>query len=1166
MSLQFVLGNSGAGKSHRLFQYIIGEAGKHPEKNYLVIVPEQFTMQTQKELVALSPHHGIMNIDVLSFQRLAHRVLQEVGGENRPILEEIGKTLVLQRVIQEREKELGVLAGSLKKAGTVSEMKSLVSELMQYDIHPDQVQELVEKSHDKPFLAYKLEDIRTIYRGFTDYLRDRYITGEEVLDVLCGKIGESRMMRDCQVILDGFTGLTPIQNKLMRKILKLSEKVWVTVTLDEKVSRERIKSPQHLFRMSGVMIDRLTTMALEERVELEKDIWVRPGENSRFANSPALAFVERQLFRYGNPQYTENQEEVGIFTAANPREELEEIARRIRFLVRTEGYRYRDFAVITGDLATYGSYARQVMEDCGIPCFIDEKHSILMNPFVEYLRAALNMITEQFSYESVFRYLRCGLSCLSVYETDVLENYCIGVGIRGWKQWKEHWVRRYRGMEEGSIEEINCIREKFLGEVEIFTEQMKQRGQTVAERTRALYEFICRGEIQEKISVKEKMFEEQGEQALAKEYSQIYGIIMNLLDKLVQVLGDEKLSLDEYRQLLEAGFQEARVGIIPPTADQVLVGDMERTRLKDIKVLFFAGVNDSVIPKRQGRGGLLSETDREYLAQKDVELAPTSREAMYIQKFYLYLNLTKPSRRLYLSYAKSSGQGQAQSPAYLIPMVCRLFPKLVIEESGEHSIRQAEQAGQSVGLLLQGFGLSREGEPSEEWKELLGWFLRSPRWKDVCKKWIESAFCKKPVDKIGKSAAQALYGTVLDNSATQLERFAACAFAHFLQYGLEIEERPEYEFRAADMGNVIHQALEQFSRNLKKYRMSWKTLTDEQRERLIDESVEEIIHDYGNTILESSARNRYMITRVKRILRRTVWALQEQLKNGKYEPEQFEISFAMEDQLEAIHFELSENEKLRLKGRIDRVDHYEEEDRIYVKVIDYKSGNTSMDLIALYHGLQLQLIVYLNAALEIEQREHPNKQAEPAGVFYYHVKDPLCEGELDEDEESISRKILQELKVNGLVRSEKKIISDLDETLEPGKKSLVIPVALNKDGSVSRYSQTASLEQFHALSEYVNRKITEIGRSILDGEAAVNPYKLRKRTACDFCSYRGVCGFDEKIPGYQYRRLPVFQDEELWKRMNGEAAETNKIGEPASGDIGTGSDKAGNEIVGKGAK
>lgn len=1141
MALQFVTGNAGAGKSHRLFQYIIREADLHPEKKYLVIVPEQFTMQTQKKLVGLSPRGGILNVDVLSFQRLAFRVLEETGGNQYPVLEETGKTLVLQRVVQEQRKKLGVLAGSMKKTGTIAEMKSLVSELIQYDITPVQVEELKEKTEKNPLLSSKLQDVQVIYQAFEEYLNHRYITGEEVLDVLWEKIEESSLMKNCQVVLDGFTGFTPLQNKVLRKILKLAEKVWVTVTLDEKISREKMKSPQNLFHMSSEMMERLEKTAREENVEILEDIQVKEGDKSRFAQTPALKFVERHIFRYGKAQYGEKQEEIQIFSAATPREEMKEIARRIRKLVRTCGFKYGDFAVITGDLPTYAVYARQVLEQMKIPCFIDEKHSIMMNPFVEYLRAGLHMMTEKFSYESVFRYLRCGMSSLTSHETDQLENYCIAVGIRGWTRWKEYWVRRYRGMEEGSIEELNKLREKLVDELGEFPEKMKEKDLTVEERTRILYEFICRGNIQEKLKEKEAQFEKMGEAALAREYDQIYEIIMKLLDKMVQVLGEEKISLEEYQQLLEAGFQEAKVGIIPPTADQVLVGDVERTRLNDVKVLFLAGTNDTVIPKRKGSGGILSEADREYLEGQDIELAPTSREAMYIQKFYLYLNMTKPSQKLILSYACTSGQGQSQGPAYLIPMMCRFFPELQIENIEGQDIEEAEDPLWAVEYFLEGLHDSGEEEPSAQWKELLNWYMKHPQWKERCLSWLDSAFRQKHPDTIGKSVARALYGTQLENSATELEKFSACAFAHFLQYGLEISERQEYEFKAMDMGNVIHQALEQFSKNLKKHRLSWKNLSKEQRESLIDESVEEMIHDYGNTILESSARNRYMIVRVKRILRRTVWALQEQLKTGKYEPGRFEISFSMEEQLESVNFDLSEDEKLRLRGRIDRTDRYEEEDKIYVKVIDYKSGNTSMDLIALYHGLQLQLVVYLNAALEIEQREHPDKQVEPAGIFYYHVKDPLTEGDIDDDEEKISQKILQELKVNGLIRSEKKIIEDMDGTMEPGKKSLVIPVAYNKDGSLSSYSRVATREQFQALSGYVNDKIKEIGRKILDGDVQVNPYKMRKRTACDYCSYRGICGFDERISGYRYRKLPLFHDDQLWKLLNGEEINGNEL-------------------------
>ncbi len=1135
MALQFVVGNSGAGKSHFLYQRVLDEAGRHPDRRYLVIVPEQFGMQTQKELVSMSGRGGILNIDVLSFQRLAYRIFEEVGGDARPVLEDTGKTLVLQRVVQEQRKNLKVLGDSLEKPGTVSQMKSLVSELMQYDISPAGVDQLLEVSTRQPVLFHKLKDVQVIYRAFREYLRERYMTTEEILDVVCERVDKSRMLRGSEVVLDGFTGFTPVQCKLLRKLLALASQVTVAVTLNPRMDRKKLHSPQNLFRMSGQLMASLEKMAREERVEILEEIRVEPGKKSRFGQAEALDFLEKNLFRYGKREYAKDQDAIRIFSAQNPRRELEYVARTILKLARTQGYQYRDFAVICGSLADYGPYAREVMEGCGIPYFLDEKHTILMNPFVEYLRSLLNLLTENFSYESVFRCLRCGLTDLTIREIDQLENYCVALGIRGFAQWNQHWVRRYRGLEEGQAEEINRIREKFLAEIRPLAEGMKEKHLTVRDRTRLLAEFIMERNMQEKLLKQQEELTREGRQALAQEYAQIYRLVMELFDKVVQILGDEEISLKDYRQILEAGFQEARVGILPPSLDQVLVGDIERTRLKDIKVLFFVGANDSVIPRRSGGSGLLSEADREFLEGQQVELSPTARESMYIQKFYLYLALTRPSCRLYLSFARSGGQGEALGPAYLIPMICRMYPSLTIMDADrqEELLEAAQQPGQSLGFLIEGLRRAAQGEDSPQWRELFSWFMDSPQWQDLCRKWVDAAFLWKPEDKISRSAARAIYGNVLENSATQLERFAACAFAHFLQYGLQIAPREQYEFRPADMGNVIHQALEQFSMNLKKHRLSWKTLTEEQRESLIDESVEEVAADYGNTILHSSARNEYMIQRMKRILRRTVWALQQQLAAGDYEPSRFEVVFSMENDLEAVNFTLSEEEKIRLKGRIDRMDRCEQEDRIYVKVIDYKSGNTSLDLIALYYGLQLQLVVYMNAAVEIEQRQHPEKTVEPAGIFYYQVKDPLTEGSLADTQEKIQEKLLALLRPNGLVRADGAVIATLDHDLAEGKvkKSAVIPAAVNKDGSLSRTSSAATGEQFRILSDYVNRKIRSIGREILDGNVEINPYQMKKRTACDYCEYRGVCGFDERIPGYHFRNLPLFDGEELWKRM-----------------------------------
>lgn len=1137
MSLQFITGSSGAGKSYQAYQKIIEESIRFPKRNYYVIVPEQFTMQTQKNLVSLHPARGIMNIDVLSFARLAYRVFEEVGKDCPPLLEETGKSLVLQKVAQGKKKELGVLGSNMSKPGYVKEMKSMISEFMQYRIEPSELDRMLDKSEAKPLLQHKLKDIQVLYQGFTDYLQGHSITQEEVLEVLSSLAGESHNLKNSTIVLDGFTGFTPVQYHLIQKLLWVCEKITVTVTLDDREDSWRRGGVYQLFYMSKDMIHQLSALARESRTPIEEEIKISNGQRGRFIKGGSMKFLEQNLFRSRAGVYQKEQEEIQIYAAASPVEELEEVVRRIHQLVRTKGFRYRDMAVITGDLESYGNLAKPIFKREGIPFFIDQNHPVLMNPFVEYLRSVMEMAVSDLSYESVFRYLRSGMSDLNIRDIDMLENYVIALGIRGRKRWMEHWVRHYRGMDKKLLEPMNWIREQFLAEIGLFIEEFREKGKTVKERTISLYRFVERSRIQEKLKKQELYFQEQKETALVKEYAQIYGIIIGLLEKAVEILGDEVMSPAEYQQLLEAGFEESQVGIIPPSADQVVMGDMERTRLPDIRALFFIGINEGIIPKST-KQGVLTEAERDFLKENDEQLSPGARENMYIQRFYLYLNMTKPEDYLYLSYAKSTASGEGTSPAYLIHTVRRIFPGIVVTEAfrGKERLNRIETQSQGFAMLPEGIRSLVQGEEDTGFLALFQWFYHHPEYHDKTQALIDAAFYANSIDGIGRSVAQVLYGKVLENSATRLERFSACAFAHFLEYGLGLKERARYEFNAMDMGNAMHESLERFSQNLAKEGIRWRELKEEDRERLIETSINEIADDYGNTILHASARNEYMIARVKRMLKRTVWALQEQVKKGDFEPSGFEISFAVEDQLEAIRFALSEEESIRLKGRIDRLDVCEEPDKIYVKVIDYKSGNTSLDLVELYHGLQLQLVVYMNAAMELEQKKHPDKEVIPAGVFYYNIKDPVIPGKGQEDEEQLQEAILKDLRMNGLASSDSEVLKKLDRTLgAPGQNSSsVVPVTLNKDGSLSRSSSAIEGEKFKVLSEYVNRKIKDIGNQILQGDVQAKPYEFGQKNGCTYCNYRGVCGFDEHIRGYEYLRLKKFNTKELWQAMEGE--------------------------------
>ena len=1094
MSLQFIIGNSGAGKSYAAYQNVIREASRNPINMYYVIVPEQFTMQTQKTLVEMHPQKGILNIDVLSFERLAYRIFEEVGGDTRKVLEETGKNMVIQKLVQMNQKKLVYLKNQMKKPGYLDEVKSLISEFMQYEVHEEEMDKMINDAEDKPLLQMKLKDVSVLYQAFREYLSDHFMTSEEVLEVLAKEIPFSRKLRGSTVILDGYTGFTPVQHTVIRELLAVCKKVSVTVTMDVREEFLAKGKPHELFYMSHKMIRSLS----EFTKDVEEPVWIKSGSSSRFADSPALGFLEQNLFRYRRRSYDKEQKEVQIFQAGTPEREMQETARRIIRLVRDSQYRYGQIAVITGNLEEYGSIARHVFEEAGIPFFIDEKHSVLMNPFVEYVRAALEMVSQGFSYESVFRYLRCGMSDISRSETDRLENYVLALGIHGFWKWDERWVRLSRDMDSTSIMELNVIRERFVTEVRSFAEGFAGKKKTVAEYSRCLYEFIVQSRVQEKLAVQELLFKQHGDRAMEKEYAQIYGIVMNLFDKMVSILG-------EYRQLLETGMGQAKVALIPPGIDQVLVGDMERTRLKDIRALFFVGVNEGCIPKNTESGGILTEMDRDFLGGQGIELAPGPKELMNTQRFYLYLNLTKPSERLCLSYSMSNGKGEATGPAFLIRTVQTLFPKLKTEraEEPQNELELIETPNTAVEYFLSGLTDEEKRKDNPIFAELYSWYLNSPRYCTVTKKLIEAAFIRKPVDQISKSVAKALYGEVSPNGATRLERFSACAFAHFLKYGLEVQERAEYEFKAMDMGNVIHQALEDFAAEIHRRKLKWSELSDELRDAIADECLDKISADYGNTILQSSARNQYMIERTRRILRRTVWALQEQLRNGKFQPEGFEVSIG--------------------GGRIDRLDIMKTDDKVYVKIIDYKTGNTTFDLVSIYYGLQMQLVVYMDAAVKAEQRKYPNAEVKPAGIFYYNVKDPMLQKEMEDDLDRLDPEIFKKLKMNGLVLAEDEVISGLDRT------TVSLPMAYTSTGLFRKGSSIASENEFALLDAYVKKKITDIREAILDGNAEVSPYEMGNRNACTYCPYQGTCGFDRKIPGYEFRRLKQFADDEIWK-------------------------------------
>ena len=1137
MSLRFCFGPSGSGKSHRIYEEIMQRAAEEPGRNFLIIVPDQFTMQTQKDLVMRSDRDGILNIDVLSFGRLSHRILEEVGTKEMPVLDDTGKSLVLQKVAADLKEQLPAMGSLLHKQGYIHEVKSAISEFMQYGISTQDMDKLITSAQKRGALAMKLKDLKTLYRGFQDYIRDHFITTEETLDVLRRSLSKSKILKGSVVVFDGFTGFTPIQNRLIQELMRVCAETIVTVTIGVGEDPYKMDGEQKLFHLSKKTVADLEKLAAEAEVERGEDLFVKGGPN-RFAKAPALHYLEQNLFRYQYEPYAGEQQEIHMFEALSPREEVHQTALYIRHLIREQGMTYRDIAVVIGDLEGYASYVETEFGQLEIPCSLDRTRGIVLNPMIEYIKSALQLYIKDFSYDTVFHFLRSGMADISREEIDELENYVIRTGARGYRTYSRLFTRRteeLQGNAEGSeqaeektMERLNRIRQQFMDAVEILHMGSQEKA---GDYVSHLYDFLEQNQVQQKLLNYQQQFEKEGDLSRAREYAQIYRLVMDLLDQVYELLGEEEISRQEFADILEAGFGEITVGTIPQNVDRIVVGDMERTRLKQVKVLFFLGVNDGNIPKNASKGGIISDMDREFLIESGTEMAPSPRQQMYIQRLYLYLNMTKPSEQLYLSYAKVNSEGKGIRPSYLIDTVRKLFPAMSVEYPQNRSrLEQIEGRQEGARYLAEELREYVEGTLPEEERQDFYLMYRAYEADAAGRDLLtRAAFRRYRESGLSRIVARALYGQQLENSVSRLETYAACACRHFLQYGLSLQEREEFGFEASDMGTVYHAVLENFAGKLAESNLTWWDFTEDFAAKAVKESVEAYAATYGETVLYSSARNEYAITRMSRILTRTVLTLQKHLKQGSFQPDDYELSFRFAEDLDSIHVDLSEDEKMHLQGRIDRIDVSEDAEHVYVKVIDYKSGNRKFDLAALYYGLQLQLVVYMNAAMEMESRKHPDKEIVPAALLYYHIDDPTIETPVELTDEQINEQILAKLRMNGVVNSDPGVVERLDRYMQD--KSVVIPVEKKKDGSFSARSGVLSREEMQLISSYVDAKIRSIGREILDGKIAANPYEKGNEEACTYCAYKKVCGFDGSIPGYEKRQLEDLDKQALMQRM-----------------------------------
>ena len=982
----------------------------------------------------------------------------------------------------------------------------------------------------------KLKDIKTVYCAFNDYTRSEYITTEETTALLTEAVNHSRLIKNAVVIMDGFTGFTPVQYRLLQALLELTSKVIITITIDIDSSPYSMRGEQELFYLSKKTIKDIQMLSQQVNIRQDKDVLFKTA--LRYSENPELDHLQKHIFRYPIKKYDRPVENIVITENNNIRDEINDVCLKIKELVLEKGYAYRDMAIVCADLDSYADIFDECAQIHDIPFFIDRNGKLKLNPFVEFILSALMIIKENYSYRSVMHFLRSGLCYAEREDIDEFDNYILKHGIKG----RSRYAKLFAGVdgktEEGADEleilnKVNEIRRSLMEGLEGLLEKPK----CASDYTKALRKLISYYGIEEKLSEMKSVFDSSFEREKASEYAQVYSLIMGLLSQIDDLLSDMPISLEEFTAILRSGIEEIDIGRIPGGIDRVIVGDITRSRISNIKILFFTGVNDGNIPLSNSKGGIISDIDREFLKEKEIELSPTPRQQIYIQRLYLYMIMSKPAQKLFLSYSRTGNDGSALRESYLILLLRDIFPRLLVIKNMNESRRPESLSGikdalQSYSDALCEYSAGTLDGITKEELAVLGTVLESDNeCNEIAKKLVNAAFFEYKHKPLSKELASKLYGKILTNSVSRLEQFALCQYAHFLKYGLKLKEREEFSFERSDLGTVYHEILSDYSGNVSKSGYTLENCPDEISEKLLSESVERVCGMYGSTILYSTFSNRFTVKRIHEIMTRTVKTIKKQLSSGKFVPEGFETDFLRK-------IMLSDEGQMRIRGRIDRLDICKKDGKLYIKIIDYKSGTKDIELDSLLYGLQLQQPVYMAAAINEMANKYPDLIPVMAAMFYYHIDDPLLtDVSLGDDEKTLEDRIEAKLRPSGLVNSDRDIIESLDEKLTPEAQSVVsgvIPVSTLKNGELSKNSKVIDEKEYQTIFNYTDNLIGRFAHMIVDGQKQINPILKQDTDACRYCDYREVCIFDSKCNGYEHRKLQKLSREEALERMKEE--------------------------------
>lgn len=1104
MEFKIIYGRSGTGKTTYIFNQI-KEKIKQKNKIY-IIVPEQMSFVAEQHLLNTIDTNSSINAEVLTLSRMADRVISETIGNLQTHLSKIGKSMIIYDALDNQKDKMNFLKSSDKNLELV---QRTITEFKKHNVDKENLSKAINNLEDK-YLQLKLSDIKNVLDKYQEKIQGSYIDEADSLTILAENIELVDFFTDSIIYIDEFAGFTPIEYKIIEKLCTLAKEITITVCTDSLENVENLDDSIYYFNQ--ITAEKLLDIAKKTGSYIEK---INIDEIKKFKSQELLSLAEN-LYTNNTKKYTEKTQDIQLFIAQNPHYEVENVAQNILDLVKNKNYRYKDIAVVSADIENYSEDIKAIFEEYNIPVFIDEKKDVSQNILMKYIISLLNIYANNYSYESMFSYIKSGILEIPANKIFLLENYVKKWGIRGSKWYKSD----FEFEEKNDIQdEVNKTKKQTIEPI-IELKKNLSGEKTAKEITKKLYEFIEKNNIQENILKKAEELEEKEQKEAADGYRAGIKIFFDVLDEIFMIFENDKMSFERYNKILQIGISQSEFGRIPSSFDQVLFGDTDRTKTRDIKILFLLGINDGAIPNILKDEGFLNDKDRDRLKENNIEIAKNSLELLYENQFNIYKVLCMPEEKLYLSYPVTDKEGKAIRPSILITQIKKIFENLtedsdIIEKKYKITTKQA-----TLNNVIEKYKQYLDGENiDEEWENAILWYKQNQ--KDKITKILKGADYTNIPEQITAGNIKEIYGKNLRTSISRLEQYRKCPFSFHLKYGLKLNEEEEFKIRSLDTGNFMHEVIDEVFSKIETNQLDVKTISKEELNKIIEEIINQKLGMSKNYIFTSSPKFIVLTKRLKKVVNESIQYIIEQLKNSKFELYGHELEFNEKSELKPMKIDLENGNQVTVTGKIDRIDIAKTENNTYVRIIDYKSSVKDINLNQVVAGIQIQLLTYLD---EISQQ----KQFDPAGVLYFSLIDTIIKADKKMTDEQLKKEINKNFKMKGMIVADIDIVKMMDKKLAPSTSSDIIPVYLDKEGNISEgKSKTLNKEKFERLQKYTKHIISEISKEIFSGNIDIKPYYMSKKTPCEYCQYKTICNFDPKLENNTYRYIKNLSNEEI---------------------------------------